>query len=64
MLEWSWLTTPIKLYWSVEVENGMYVQDIMELTVTGTSACSNAIFETYSDLLLETTPDDPALSWV
>ena len=56
---WSWLTTPITLYWYSELEDGSIIADMSTITVTGESNCTMSSFPAYPTVTLTTLPDAP-----
>lgn len=61
--EWWLLTSPITLTWSVIVDDGLFEDNIMTITITGESACSTATWSSYPVFAYETYPDEPELVW-
>ena len=61
---WSWLTEPITLHWSVTLNDGSYLSDLMVLTVQGTSTCTTSSFDSYNPTHYQTLPEqEPAIQW-
>ena len=56
---WSWLTTPITLYWYSELEDGSIIADMSTITVTGESNCTMSSFPAYPLVTLAALPDAP-----